>query len=198
MKPVIRGSVIGLLLWISVPLSGYGQDSVAYWLEMVDSLRQIKNYSEELGYRQKIVEARPKERLRDYYYLMITFHRLDRLKEASEMYEEMKVIWPDHFANRPGRYNWSSRGGFDQEKMSDPEYLSEQIYLLELTPAEQLKSHHRSQLRTWYMLLVFTLFDQQSDGTGNCDAVAPWLSKALVYAPEDEFLVSLKSYCEGK
>lgn len=198
MKPVIRGSVIGLLLWISVPLSGYGQDSVAYWLEMADSLRQTKNYSEELGYRQKIVEARPKERLRDYYYLMIALHRCGKAEAAEDIVEEMKITWPDHFANRPGRYNRSFHWRFDQEKMSDPEYLSEQIYLLELTPTEQLKSHHLSQLRTWYMLLVFTLFDQQPDGTGNCDAVEPWLSKALVYAPEDEFLVSLKSLCEEK
>lgn len=81
--------------------------------------------------------------------------------------------------------------------MEDPEYLAEQIYVLELTPDEQLQKDQLSHLKSLYILLVLALIRQQ-DGVVNCETLAPWLPRALVFAPEYEFLGSLKSHCEHK
>ncbi len=174
-------------------------EQVEIYKTMADKAKEDEDYALEARMREKYIAAKEKANrnmsIRDYYYAGIAEFRAEMPEKADASFVKVLELKEDFTAAHFWRLRIAKSQDPDNEQWLVVPHAEKIIQYLGDTEMGDLKAAEKSQLKTCYMLMTFNKFDQQEDGTGNCEAAASFLEKALEFSPDDEFLNSLKAYC---
>ena len=174
-------------------------NQVEIYKTMADQAKEQENYPLEARMRKKYIDAKEDagqpESLRDHYFAGMAYYNADMLPEADASFNRVVELQPDFTTAHFWRLRIAKKNDPDNKEWLVSPHAEKIIEYLGDKPASEIKPAELSQLKTCYMLMTFYKFEQKADGTGNCLAAAPYLEKSLQLSPDDEFLNSMKEFC---
>lgn len=174
-------------------------NQVEIYKNMADQAKEEENYALEARLRKKYIKAKEDagqpESLRDYYYAGTAEYYAEMFEAADASFQRVIELQPDFTTAHFWRLRIAKKKDPDNKEWLVLPHVEKIIEYLGDKDMEELKSSEKSQLNTCYMLMTFNKFNQQPDGTGDCEAAAPFLEKAMEFSPDNEFLVSMKEFC---
>lgn len=194
--------------------SGKGDKAQEYFKEAIDrdpervvlyrnlarEYKAQKDYPMEAQYRELYLTAKPLKKHNNYYNLGIALYRSQEYNQAFEVFSAASKLKEDHV----NTYNWLMRIGSKLETLdtTSMEWLAvpsaEKVLSLLGEKAEvDFEKGEKTTLNTALQILAFHAFDPKGEGLNDCEAVKPYLSRALGLDSENEGLQQIKQYCEA-
>lgn len=178
----------------------FSKDTSEGYKYLADMAKENKQYELEATFRdQYIIQKQVAGRtgsLRDYYYAGIANFRAGKPEKADSSFIQVLNIKPDFTAAHFWRIRVAKAQDPENEQWLVIPHAQQIIKYIGEKPIKDLKAAEKAQLRTCYQLMTVYQYAQQADGSGNCEAARPWLEKALVFTPEDEYLLGIRANCQ--